>query len=203
MIAWFIRRRRRFYWLAAVIVLMYITDIGPRWGPRASEVTEAKVMARSLKVLAPGALELIQKEHVIANELKITLEEAASVDPEEFRKKFNSYVDRLVDMRNKRREILASLRQGLWDSPMVFVVQHSALAQMKDEIARTETWIEFAMNIRLRSELGRKGEFPEMLKLNKQLTAYLLLPPEDPLNDQVQGLMEEFRFGEAELFQDK
>ena len=91
----------------------------------------------------------------------------------------------------------------MWESPMVFVVQHGALAQMRDESARTETWIEYALNIRLRSELGRTGEFPELVKLNKQLAAYLLLPLENPLNDQVQSLMEEFRFGEAELYQEK
>ena len=116
MIAWLKLRRRRIVILSILILILYVTDVGPHWGPRGSEVTEAMAFAKALKLLAPSAMELIQKEHNIANELKITLEESANVQPDEFKGRFKAYVDRLVEMRNKRQEIQAALRQGMWES---------------------------------------------------------------------------------------
>jgi hypothetical protein len=189
--------RPRRWGLAALLLILCLYGCGPRGG----EVSEAKALGRTLLSLAPSAKDLIDQEHVIANELKITLDEASTINPEDFRGRFNGYVDRLIAIRNKRRQIQETVRQGVWQSPMVHVVQHDAVVQMQDEITRTETWIEFAQNIRLRSDLGRKAEFPELPKLNKQLDSFLGQPPENPLGAQVRTLMEEYRFAEGEIFE--
>lgn len=165
---------------------------------RIGEVTEAKRLYKTLKGFAPESRDLLVQEHDVANALKIALDEAPQLSKETLRDKFNSYSDRFIAIRNRRQQILEAIRQGMWDSPMVFVVQQRAMAGVQDDIARTETWIKFAQNIRLRTELGRDKDFPEFAALSHQLEGFLSLSVIDPLSIQLRALQEEFRFNEGE-----
>ena len=164
-----------------------------------AEVKEAKVLGGVLKRLAPEARDLVEQEHELANELKITLDESSNIDAAEFSRRFGGFVDRLIVMRDKRRHIADSVREGYFGRPMVFAVQNSAAMQMQDEIARTDSWIEIAQNVYLRAKLQHKGSFPEMAKLNKMIDVFLGLPRETPLYSQMGALGEEYRFGENDV----
>jgi hypothetical protein len=168
--------------------------------PRTGEKREAILLAKVLMTLAPQAKALLTDERNCANELKIDLDEAGDkVGGVKGSERFTSYIDRLVVIRNKREQIRDTVRQGVYDSPMVFVIQHDAVVTMNDEIARTQTWIQFAQNLRLRAELGRIKDFPELPILIGQLNGFLDAPAEDPLYSQVRDLQGEFRFGEGEV----
>ena len=166
---------------------------------RVGETAEAKKLAKVLKDFAPETADLLQQEHDTANALKITLDESAQVPRDVFRQKFNAYADRFIAIRNRRRQIVDTLRHDVWQSPMVFVVQQKAIQLMNDEITRTETWIRFAQNVRLRADLGRDKDFPEFAMLSHQLEGFLGLVEEDPLSLQIRALMLEYRFGVEEL----
>ena len=216
------------HWMVLAVAL-YIGFGLTKCGPRKGEVAEAKRLASELKALAPAAFNLIHEEHELANQLKIMLDESAKLEPKQdpklgatemkpvndtegrpaptilivsttiLKARLTTYVNRLIAIRNERRQIRETVRQGAWESPMVFVVQHDAVRQLTAEIARSELWLELAENVRLRTELGRMGDFPELPKLLHELDSYLGVPLENPLGAQVRDLMEEYRFGETEL----
>ena len=206
--SWIRKRRKLIVWMVMLIPVLYVTDIGPRMGLHMTELAEARALAKSLKQMAPEAMALIEKEHLVANELIILLEESENlVGP-----KFSSCVDRLVEIKNKRAEIIETLKQGGlkpgagWKNAMTFLEFKGALDQIGTEIARTESWIEIALSARLRyslrSKAGTKGELPELPKLKRQLATYLTQPGEEPLNEQARDLLETYNLHPAELFQE-
>ena len=205
---WVVRKRNTLIVLGLIILALYATDILPRFSSHWSEMAEAKALAKSLKIMAPDAADLVDKERAIANEMTILLEEADDL----MGQKFSSCLDRLIEIRNKRKEIAETLKQGGlkpgagWKHAMTFLEFKGALDQMSSEIARTESWIEIAQSARLRyalrSKSGTKGELPELPKLKHQIAAYLTQPAEEPLNEQARDLLETYNMHPAELFKD-
>ena len=206
-------------WFGAVLIFMLAMCLAG-CGSEYDEVGEAKRFASELKALVPAASKLIADEHDIANELKIILNESGvgspptsraktegtQIEPEILEKKpetiqakLSSFVDRLIALRNARQQLLANVRQGVWQAAMVFAVQMDAVGQLNYEIERTEAWLELAQNVRLRTDLGRKGDFPELPKLNHELDSYLQNSRETPLFSQILSLIDEYRFGYSEV----
>lgn len=183
---------------ASIVFLSGCINVVPLRLP-SNEKSEAIALARILRRLAPQAQELLRQENNLANELKVTLDESGGMEPNQFRQRFNSYVDRLVAIRDQREQIQETIRQSAWQSPMVQVVQHDAILMLQDEITRSETWIRLTQNVRLRTELGRQKDFPELTQLSHQLAGFLAQTGEDPLNTQIRSLQEEYRFGLGEL----
>ncbi len=167
--------------------------------PIMGELEEAKALARTFRSQLPQVREQLQKERDVAQNLTITLEESAQLQPAVFRDKFNGYIDQLVAIRTKRREIEAVVRQQLWQSSFVYAVQQDALKDTGSELARTQSWIELAQEIRLRADLGRTKDFPEFATLSHELNTFLADTGEDPLGNQLRALFEEYRFGENEI----
>jgi hypothetical protein len=167
---------------------------------RVGEKHEAAELGKVLLKLMPEAESLLHDERKCADELKIDMDEAGDqVGNAGGRKKFNSYIDRLVIIRDRRAQIQQTVLQGVYDSPMVFSIQHDAVLVLGDEISRTQTWITVAQNLVLRAGMGRTKEFPELGILTLQLNGYLSSPPEEPLFKQWKYLQEEYRFGRGEL----
>jgi hypothetical protein len=184
--------------LGLVVLLTGCINVVPF--PTRGEKEEGMALARILKRLGPDAKTLMQQEHDCANELKIDLDETGDgVTGASGSQKFSSYIDRLIAIRDKRQQIQETVRQGVWQSPMVHVVQHDAIVMLGDEISRTQTWIQFTQNLRLRAELGRHKDYPELPLLTQQLDAFLTQTLEEPLYTQMRALQEEYRFGEGEL----
>jgi hypothetical protein len=184
--------------LVALIILTGCINIVPF--PRRGEKREAIALAKVLIRLAPDAKALLLDEHKWANELKIEMDESGDrVGAAGSREKFTAYIDRLIGIRNKRQQIRDTVGQGVYESPMVFVVQHDAIVVLNDELARTQTWLQFAQNLRLRADMGRNKAFPELPILTAQLDGFLNQTSEDPLYTQVRALQEEYRFGEGEI----
>ncbi len=201
--AWVWERRRRIIYVIVAIALLRLTEIPPPLSSVRQEEAEGRVLARSLLDLGPEAKTLVDKEHVIANELKVTLEESAGLDKDTFISRFKQYVDRLVEVRDKRQQVFIAVADRQWSNALNKNVQRLVFNQLKAQIGRTQQWIEYTENIRLRAELGRKGDFPELPKLSKGLESYLTLPAETPLYDQVKILTEEYHFSEADLYKEK
>ena len=204
--SWISRKRFTLIVVFVAIAALYLTDIGPRFGLHWQEIAEAKALAKSLKIMAPEAEELIDKERLVANELIILLEEAEDL----MGAKFSSCLDRLVEIRTKRRQIAETLKQGGlkpgagWKTPMIFLEFKGALDEIATELDRTEAWIDIAMSARfryaVRSKLGTKGDLPELPKLKRQIGTFLTQPREDPLNEQAKDLLETYNIHPAELF---
>jgi len=201
--SWLWARRRRIIYTIVALALLRLTEIPPPLSSVRQEEAEGRVLAKSLLQLGPESMALIAKEHVIANELKVTLEESAGLDKDTFIGRFKQYVDRLVEIRDKRQAVFVAVADRQWNNALNMNVQRLVFNQLKAQIARTQQWIEYTENIRLRAELGRKDDFPELPKLKKGLEGYLSLPAETPLYDQVKILTEEYHFTEAELYTEK
>jgi hypothetical protein len=150
---------------------------------------------RVLTRLSPEAKELVLLERNVANQLKITLEEVSVGDPVTFRAKLREFHSRLVEIRDRRVQIRATIAQGTPTSPLVFAVQLDAMRALKDDINQTERWLQSATNVQMRADLGQTKVFPELLVLGKQIDAFLAATAEEPLADQIQALREEFRIG--------
>lgn len=164
----------------------------------ASEKGEAKGLLKVLRRLAPELKDLLLRERNTANQIRITLDETAASDPVGFRHKLKLYTDDLIDVRNKREQISVTISQGNWETPLVFAVQQSAVRMLRDEISRTDGWIQDAQNIQLRADLGEGKSFPELTTLTKHLDAFLTQVLNEPLRDHIRELVEEYRLGEAE-----
>jgi hypothetical protein len=163
------------------------------------EKTEAINLAKLLNRLAPDAQLLLQQEHDCADELKITMEEAGDKLASSRREQFGSFVDRLIVIRDRRKQIEETIRQTRWQSPMVHVIQEDAIVTLRDEVTRTQTWIQSAQNLHLRADLGRTKDFPELAILTSQLDSFLNEAAEEPLYTQIHALQEEYRFSDSEL----
>jgi hypothetical protein len=163
-----------------------------------SEVTDAKKLAKILKRLAPEAKEVLLQERDVANQIKITLEETAQAEPVAFREKLRGYQSEMISVRNRRHDLVTAIGQGLYQSPLVYAVQQDAMRMLRDEITRTEVWIQSSHNVQLRADLGQTKEFPELGSLNKQLAGFLAQVVNDPLLDQVRYLVQEYRFDVGE-----
>ena len=170
-------------------------------GPSGVERREARDFAKLLRQISPEAHDLSTRETTAANELKIILEESGTLDFDGFRAKFEKSISELNLVRDRRRELLAKVSQGQWETPLVSGVQRVAIVTFQDGLVRIEGWIQMARNIRVRAELGREKEFPEVKLLLSQLATFVGEAQETPLSVQIQTLRSEYRFTESEITQ--
>ena len=184
--------------LASCVALSGCINILPPISSHAKEIAEAKALTKVLRRLAPEAKELMLQERTVATQIKITLDETATADPVAFRQKLRGYVQHMIEIRNRRKQLHATIGQGIWETPMVFAVQRDAMAYLVDEVVRTENWITTAQNIQFRADSGQQKTFPELPILNKQLDGFLAQSVGEPLELQIASLQEEFRLGEEE-----
>jgi len=193
---------------------------------RSSEVNEALRLASILQRYAPEAAQLLEREHITANDLKIVLDESlpvpivengkslvkeenaqtAEVEKKvlvagtpEFRMRVNADLDALSEIRARRSDIQHTIKQGSWRSPMVAAVQHDAVSMFEDEITQDDNWILYVRNIQARAALGRKDIAPEYSVLIRELGAFVRQVSEVPLSVQKRNLIEEFRFTENDI----
>jgi hypothetical protein len=168
-------------------------------GPSRDEKKEALELAKLLRKIRPEMRELLDAEVLCANQLKITLEELGSKDFQEFRQNFDTSVGTMAVIRQRRRELQEKVRQGLWVTPLVHVVQGSALMEFQDDLSRTEGWIALAQSVRTRADMGRQREFPEVATLKRKLEFFVGEALETPLSRQLEALVAEYKFTEAEI----
>lgn len=168
--------------------------------PYTGQRDEARALGKIFKALTPEAQAEVVKEHKVARELRITLDELGKLSQPEFTARFNSYSEQLVPIRNKRRELQQALTQRQWTIPMVLAVQQGAVEQLQQDIARNQKWIELAEGVRLRVELGRKENFPELTMLSHQLDIFLAAPSDlNPFFNRIRALQEAFRLSETDF----
>src|SRR5262245_19847956 len=149
------------------------------------EVVEALALAKTLYRIQPEAQELQQRERVAANELKIILEETYSItlptSPNKithaaaynrFQQKIKESFDKIRIIIERRRQLQEKIRQGVWETPLSHLVQENAVARFQEDLIRDETWVQLAKNLRLRQDLGREQEYPELQTLFRQLELF-------------------------------
>lgn len=168
--------------------------------PNAGQRDEAKALGKMLKSLTPGAHDEVLKEHKVARELRITLDELSKLSGPEFTKRFNSYAEALNAIQTKRRELVQALGSRQWNSPMVRAVQQGGVQQLQQDLSRDQKWIELAEGVRLRVELGREKDFPELTQLSHQLDIFLASKSDvDPFGNRVQALQDAFGLSETDF----
>jgi len=168
--------------------------------PYTGQREEARALGKLFKALTPEAREVVMKEHKAARELRITLDELGTLAQPEFTKRFSSYSEQLSAIQSKRRELHQALAQRQWSSPMVIAVQQGGVQQLQQDLARNQKWIELAEGVRLRVELGRKKDFPELTMLSHQLDIFLAAKSDlDPFADRIRALQEAFRLSETDF----
>lgn len=168
--------------------------------PYGGQRDEARALGKIFKALTPGAQEEVVKEHKVARELRITLDELAKLSRPEFTQRFNGYAEQLSAIQNKRRELQQALGSRQWASPMVLAVQQGGAKQMQQDIVRTQKWLELAEGVRLRVELGREGDFPELTQLSHQLDIFLASESDlYPFGNRIRALQEAFGLSDLDL----
>jgi hypothetical protein len=171
------------------------------FGPPKSEINEAVGMARLFHRIAPEAQNLATEETKLAHELTLMIEEAGVESVEKFRQRFYGAVEKLGDIRDRRVALEQQVRQGISTTPLVKAVQEDAIQFFAEQINRDTVWLQMTANIRLRQELERKEDFPEMLTLHKALELFTGEVREDPLTGQIQTLQAEYGFTEEDISQ--
>lgn len=168
--------------------------------PYAGQRDEARELGKIFKTLTPEAREEVTKEHKVARELRITLDELGKIPRPEFTKRFNSYSEQMLAIQSKRRELGQALGSRYWNSPMVRAVQQGAVQQLQQDMARNQKWIEMVEGVRLRVELGREDDFPELTMLSHQLDIFLASKSDvDPFANRLQALRDAFRLSETDF----
>jgi hypothetical protein len=168
--------------------------------PYGSQRDEARALGKIFKALTPEAQEEVLKEHKVARELRITLDELAKLARPEFTKRFDSYAEQLLAIQRKRRELQQALSSRQWTSPMVAAVQQGGVQQLQQDLARTQKWLELAEGVRLRVQLGREEDFPELTQLSHQLDIFLATKSDlDPFANRMRALQEAFGLSEMDL----
>ena len=161
--------------------------------PYAGQREEARVLGKTLHALTPEAQAEVLKEHKVAQELRITLDELAKLSKPEFSKRFNSYIEQFLATQKKRRELVQALSSRQWSSPMVRAVQQGAIEQLQKDVERNQKWIEVAEGVRLRVELGREEDFPELTILSHQLDIFLAAKSDlEPFGNRINALQGAF-----------
>jgi alkylated DNA nucleotide flippase Atl1 len=168
--------------------------------PYAGQRDEARALGKILKSLTPEARDEVMKEHKVARELRITLDELSKLSGPEFTKRFNAYSEQMLAIQKKRRELVQALNSRQWDSPMVRAVQLGGVQQLQQDLSRNQKWIELAEGVRLRVELGREKDFPELTMLSHQLDIFLAAKSdEEPFAARMGALKDAFRLSETDF----
>ena len=168
--------------------------------PYGGQREEARALGKILLSLTPEARAEVLKEHKVAQELRITLDELAKLARPEFTKRFHSYSEQFLAIQKKRRELVQALNSRQWSSPMVRAVQQGSIQLLQYDLERIQKWIELAEGVRLRVELGREENFPELTMLSKQLDIFLATTSAlDPFGNRIRALQEAFGLSETDL----
>jgi hypothetical protein len=168
--------------------------------PYTGQREEARELGKFLKSLTPDAREEVIKEHKVARELRITLDELAKLSRPEFTERFNAYAQQLTAIQNKRYELAQALGSQQWNSPMVRAVQGGGVRHLQQDMARNQKWLELAEGVRLRVELGREEDFPELVLLSHQLDLFLAMKSDlNPFRERILALQEAFSLGETDF----
>jgi hypothetical protein len=168
--------------------------------PYAGQRDEARELGKMLKALSPEAQNEVLKEQKVAQELRIILDELAKLSKPEFNKRFHSYSEQLIAIQKKRQEIQQALGGRHWNSPMVRAVQQGAIQVLQYDVARNQKWLDLAEGVRLRVELGREEDFPELTMLSQQLDIFLAAKGDlDPFANRIRALQEAFGLSEADI----
>jgi hypothetical protein len=194
-------QQRWFRWAPLVVCSMLAAGcFHPAPMPYGAQRDEAQALGRILKALKPEVLEEVMSEQKVARELRITLDELAKLSYSQFIKRYNSYTEQLVAIKKKRREILQALDSSQWNSPLVAAIQEGGVRQLQQDQERNQKWLELADGVRLRVELGRRKDFPELVELSRQLDIFLATPTDpDPFANRLQVLKEAFGLSEADF----
>jgi len=171
------------------------------FGPPKGEVSEALSMARLLHEVAPESAGLLLEEEHVAHELKIMLDEADTGSVDKFKDRFQTDVERLTRIRDRRQALLNRVRQGISRTPLVNVVQDDAVQYFQEQISRDDTWLQQISNLRLREALGRLHDFPETAVLNQSLELFNGETKEEPMASQILTLQAEYAFTDEEIEQ--
>ena len=168
--------------------------------PFSGQRDEARALGKIFKTLNSDAQQEVAQENKVARELRITLDELDQLKGPDFTKRFNSYSEQLMAIQSKRRELQQALSSRQWNSPMVRAVQQGGVQQLQQDIARNQKWIELAEGVRLRVELGRKQDFPELTMLSHQLDIFLASTSDlNPFTNRIRALQEAFRLSETDF----
>ncbi|MFN0122947.1 MAG: hypothetical protein ACKV2V_20800, partial [Blastocatellia bacterium] len=115
-------------------------------------------------------------------------------------KRFQSYSEQLLSIQNKRNELQQALGSRSWTSSMVLAVEQGGLRQLSQDMERNQKWLELAEGVRLRVELGREKDFPELTMLSHQLDIFLASKSDlDPFGSRMQALREAFGLKESDF----
>ena len=129
----------------------------------------------------------------MARELRITLDELAKLAKPDFTSRFDSFSEQLRALQKKRRELVQALGGRQWSSPMVQAVQLGAIEQLQKDVERNQKWFELVEGVRLRMELGREEDFPELTMLRQQLDIFLAAKSEpEPFGNRINALQGAF-----------
>jgi hypothetical protein len=189
-------------WRMAIPAVLAVASTGC-FGPPQVEITEALTMARLLHEVAPESAALLLEEEHVAHELKIMLDEAegGSVDSPRFKEHFQSDVERLSRIRDRRQALQNRIKQGIARTPLVNVVQDDAIQYFQEQLNRDDGWLQLINNIRLRETLGRPKDFPEMSVLSQSLELFNGETKEEPMASQILTLQAEYGFTDEEVEQ--
>ena len=157
--------------------------------PYAKQREEARSLGKILRALTPEARVEVTKEHRTAQELRITLDELAKLAKPDFISRFDSFSEQLRAIRKKRGELVQALGGQQWSSPMVGAVQQGAVEHLQSDMERDQKWLELAEGVRLRVELGREEDFPELTMLRQQLDIFLAAKSEpEPFGNRIKSV---------------
>jgi GTP1/Obg family GTP-binding protein len=194
--------RQRWFQAGLLIILSALAagciHLAPQ--PYLGQREEARALGKIFKTLTPAAREEVVKEQKIARELRVTLDEVATMPAPGFTERFNYYVEQLTALQRQRRELQQALSSRQWHSRMVLAVQQGAVEQLQQDLTRNQKWIELAEGVRLRMELGRVGGYPELVTLSHQLDIFLAARSDlDPFADRIRALQDAFRLTETDF----
>jgi hypothetical protein len=161
-------------------------------GRQQREVAEGLALARLLRRLAPEADDLIRRERVVANQLRINLDQSGGGDFAIFSSNLSTSAGDLSTISSRITELQRQLHDASFGTPLVLVVQHDAEAEFQNHITQIDGFVTLARNIELRAQLGRKEGFPEVATLIHQLVLFLTQPREEALGSQIQTLKNEY-----------
>ena len=168
--------------------------------PYAKQREEARALGKILRSLTPEARAEVAKEHRMAQELRITLDELAKLAKPDFISRFDAFSEQLRAIRKQRGELVQALDSRQWSSPMVQAVQQAAVEHLQQDRERIEKWIELEEGVRMRVELGREENFPELTMLDHQLDIFLAAKSEmDPFANRLRALQEAFSLSETDF----
>jgi hypothetical protein len=160
---------------------------------------EAIALARVLHNLAPTAKDLMTDELLCANQLKVLLDEAARKPYTEYQVRFETLIDQLVVVREKRQQLQLKVNQATWQGILPRLYQKNASDELQEELSRVVSWIQLAHNFKLRAEVGRTTGFPEFMELAQSLDLFLGESVDEPFSLQLTELKTEYHFQDSDL----